>query len=126
VHGNAVAIEGWLLLVARRHVTSMADLTEAEAAELGPLLRRVSRALRASVDCAKTYVVEFSEHPDHRHVHVHVIPRSPELPDDQVGPGIFRNLGVDEDRRVPEERMNEIAGMVLKHLPVPSGDAPDG
>ena len=48
----------------------------------------------------KTYVIQFAEHPEHRHVHVHVVPRAPGLADDQVGPGVFQFLGVDaSDRR---------------------------
>ncbi|MBV9581560.1 MAG: hypothetical protein JO057_23530 [Chloroflexi bacterium] len=64
----------------------------------------------------KTYVVQFAEHPQHPHVHVHVIPRSAGLPHEQRGPGIFALLGVDEDGSVPEARMNEIALELRRHL----------
>lgn len=109
VHCDDSAIEGWMVLVARRHITSVADLTNAEALELGPLLKRVSLALHEVVGCPKTYVVQFAEHPLHPHVHVHVIPRAADLADEHRGPGIFEQLGVGEDRRVREPRMDEIA-----------------
>lgn len=35
VHCYGVSIDGWLVLVCRRHVEAVADLTEVEAAALG-------------------------------------------------------------------------------------------
>jgi diadenosine tetraphosphate (Ap4A) HIT family hydrolase len=116
VHCDDSAIEGWMVLVVRRHITSVAGLTIAEAAELGPLLKKVSQALQEVVGCAKTYIVQFAEHPLHPHVHVHVIPRAADLADEHRGPRIFSQLGVGEERRVPEERMDEIAVAMQRAL----------
>jgi diadenosine tetraphosphate (Ap4A) HIT family hydrolase len=115
-HAFGTAVEGWIVLVLRRHVTAIADLTEQEAGDLGLLIRDVSRALHATTGCAKTYIAQFAEHPQHRHVHVHVIPRDPDLDDEQRGPRIFGRLGVPEDRCVPEDRMNQIAESMARHL----------
>ncbi|MBK5223358.1 MAG: HIT domain-containing protein [Acidimicrobiia bacterium] len=109
VHAYDTSIEGWLVLVARRHVTAVADLTADEALELGPMIRWVSLALAEVTGCEKTYVVQFAEHPEHPHVHVHVIARPPDLAPELQGPGIFGALGVPEAERVSEERMDEIA-----------------
>src|SRR3954462_10859640 len=68
-HAFGSAIEGWTELIVRRHITSVAPLDDHEAAELGPLIRDVSKAVQAVVGCDKTYVVQFAEHPDHPHVH---------------------------------------------------------
>ena len=84
-------------------------MTADEAAELGPLVKEVSRAVQEVVDCDKTYVVQFAEHQDHPHVHVHVIPRARDLPHEHQGPRVFSLLGVPKDATVPDERMNEIA-----------------
>ncbi|MGA8117562.1 MAG: HIT domain-containing protein [Actinocatenispora sp.] len=116
VHCAPTSMAGWLVLVTRRHVTAVADLTDDEARELGPMVRNVSRALHGAVGCAKTYVVQFAEHPDHPHVHVHVVPRADDLPAAERGPGVFAHLGVPADRQVPEERMNEIAAEVRRRL----------
>ncbi len=112
VHAYNTSIVGWIVLVLRRHVTSMSQPTDAEARELGPLVMRISRALEACTGCAKTYMAQFGEHPLHPHVHVHVIPRPGNLSDDQIGPGIFSRLGVAEAERVPQDRMNEVAHAV--------------
>lgn len=109
VHSFNTSLEGWLVLVARRHIAALADMTEAEAEELGPLVRRVSLALHAVTGCEKTYVVQFAESPDHRHVHVHVVPRMADQPLERRGPGVFGYLGADESDCIDEVRMNELA-----------------
>jgi diadenosine tetraphosphate (Ap4A) HIT family hydrolase len=103
------------VLVLRRHVATLAEMTDEEAGELGPLVKLVSRTLAEVVGCAKTYVAQFAEDPLHRHVHFHVIPRAPDQLEEFRGPGVFAALGVPEERCVPEERMNVIAAaMALK------------
>src|SRR4051794_19970165 len=86
VHSFDSSLLGWLVLIPRRHIESMADLTDAEAASLGPLVRDLSVALQTAVGCNKTYVVQFSES-EGGHVHVHVIARMPDMPDEARGPG---------------------------------------
>lgn len=117
VHCDSTSLLGWIVLVVRRHVAAVADLTDAETAALGPLVRDVSRALHEQVGCEKTYVVQFAEHPQHRHVHVHVVPRPRALADDEVGPGIFKFLGVDDASRVSEMEMNTFAAALRAALP---------
>jgi diadenosine tetraphosphate (Ap4A) HIT family hydrolase len=109
VHSFNTALLGWLVLVARRHVEAVADLTEEEALELGALVRRVSQAIHATTGCAKTYVVQFAEAAGHAHVHVHLIARMPDLPADRRGPRIFGYLGVPDEERVSEAAMDHLA-----------------
>ncbi len=116
VHAFGTSVEGWLVLVARRHITCMAEMTDGEAASLGPLIREVSRALHAVLGCEKTYVVQFAEHPDHPHVHVHVIARARDLPFEWRGPGIFGRTRSNADESVSTERMDDIAARVSAEL----------
>ena len=66
---------GWLVVLPRRHLLALDELTPAEAADLGPLLRTVTSALRAVTDCEKTYVALFAEAEGFGHVQFHVLPR---------------------------------------------------
>jgi diadenosine tetraphosphate (Ap4A) HIT family hydrolase len=116
VHSYDSALPGWLVLVARRHVIAIDELTEEEACELGLLLRRVSLALKAAVGCLKTYVAQFAEAAEHPHVHFHVIPRMADQPPERRGPRVFEYLGAPPDQRVPEEEMNRIALKVRESL----------
>lgn len=111
-HSYNTSLPGWLVLVARRHIEAIDELTDAEAAELGVLLRRTSAALREVTGCVKTYVCQFAEQAEHPHVHFHVIPRLADQPDDRRGPRVFAYLGVPDEARVSEERMNAIAAEV--------------
>lgn len=78
---------GWLLVVPRRHVEQVAELTDAEARSLGPLLRETADALRAETGAAKTYVACFAEVVPH--LHFHVIARASDAPEDTRGPRAF-------------------------------------
>lgn len=116
VHAFNTSLPGWLVLVARRHVASIDELTDEEAAELGVLLRRASVALREITGCVKTYVMQFAEAEGHGHVHFHIVPRMADQPKERRSTKIFGYLGVPEEERVAEEQMNEIAAVVGRYL----------
>ncbi|MFZ6029724.1 MAG: HIT family protein [Chloroflexota bacterium] len=122
-HCNATTIPGWLVLVARRHIEAIDQLTNEEALELGVLLHRMSIALKEVVRCTKTYVVQFAEAEGHNHVHFHVIPRMIDQPEERKGPKVFNYLGISEQERVSEAVMNNIAGQIqaiIVHENIPS------
>jgi diadenosine tetraphosphate (Ap4A) HIT family hydrolase len=116
VHSYNTALPGWLVLVVRRHIEAIDELTDEEAVELGVLLRRVSMALKEITGCLKTYVIQFAEMAEHPHVHFHLVPRMANQPEDRCSTKIFGYLGVPEEERVSEETMNEIATKVQKFL----------
>jgi diadenosine tetraphosphate (Ap4A) HIT family hydrolase len=76
-HAFGTSLPGWLVLVPRHHTVALDDLTADEAADLGPLLRAVSSALRDVVRCRKTYVALFAEAEGFQHIHFHITPASP-------------------------------------------------
>ncbi|GAA0667794.1 hypothetical protein GCM10010193_19420 [Kitasatospora atroaurantiaca] len=113
-HAFGTAVPGWLVLVPRRHVTSLADLTDAEAADLGLWQVRLSRALVAVTGCAKTYVAQFAEAEGFAHVHFHLVPRAPDLPSDLRGPRVFSLLGAEP--QVNPSEMDDLAAELTKFL----------
>jgi diadenosine tetraphosphate (Ap4A) HIT family hydrolase len=115
-HAYDTSLEGWIVLLLRRHAATLAELTAEEASELGRLVMLVSRALADVTGCAKTYVAQFAEDPQHRHVHFHVIPVPLDNPEELRSYRIFARLGVPKDHRVPEERMNELAAAMAVTL----------
>lgn len=108
-HCYETALPGWLVLVARRHIASLAELTDEEAIELGQLIHNVSFALKEITGCVKTYVLQFAESPEHQHVHFHIVPRMVDLPEDHRATQIFKYLSVPENERVSQGEMNSIA-----------------
>lgn len=109
VHAFNTSLPGWLVVVSMRHVASFADLTEEEALSFGPFLHNVSRALQELTGAVKTYTILFAEHPEHPHVHFHVVPRMGDMPDDKRSLRVFDYLGVPEAETVPLETRNALA-----------------
>jgi diadenosine tetraphosphate (Ap4A) HIT family hydrolase len=116
VHSYNTSLPGWLVLVARRHMAAIDEMSEEEAVELGRLIRHVSLALKEATGCVKTYVSQFAEAADHPHVHFHIVPRMADQPEDRRGPNIFRYLGVPKEEKVDEARMNQLAAQVRQIL----------
>jgi diadenosine tetraphosphate (Ap4A) HIT family hydrolase len=108
-HAFNSTLPGWLVLVPRRHVTTIAELTDDEAAALGTWQVRLSRALHEVTGCVKTYVMQFAEQEGFAHVHFHVVPRMPDLPVDRRGPGIFRYLDPPPGERLREAQRDNLA-----------------
>src|SRR4051812_36291764 len=88
-HALDSALPGWLILLPRRHVTAIAELSDAEAATLGSWQVRLSRALGAVTGCVKTYVVQFAEKEGFSHVHFHLVPRLADQPSGRRGPAVL-------------------------------------
>jgi diadenosine tetraphosphate (Ap4A) HIT family hydrolase len=116
VHASDTSLLGWMCLVVRRHIASVDELTDAEANELGPLLRDVSLFLKCDLGCLKTYVMQFAEHPDHPHVHFHVVPRAPDMPAEHRGANVFAYLSVEDSERVTEPDMNALASRLREQF----------
>jgi diadenosine tetraphosphate (Ap4A) HIT family hydrolase len=108
-HAFNSALPGWLVLVPRRHVTAVAELTAAEAQALGTWQVRLSRALHEVLGCQKTYIAQFAEAAGFSHVHFHVVARPPDLAPELRGPRVFGLLGPADRPPVSSERMDEIA-----------------
>ena len=110
------SLPGWLVLVPLEHVHSFDELSGGAMAELGLLVGDLSAALRDVVGCEKTYVMQFSEAPGFSHLHVHLVPRMKDQPQDRLGPAVFGYLGADEAAWVATHDMDRIAREVGAHV----------
>ena len=109
-HAFGTRLPGWLVVVPRRHVIALDELSDEEMAGLGPLLRSLTSALRNVTGCSKTYVALFAEAEGYAHVHFHVVPRMPGFTDEQRGPkSLHAFLGAQGADAVPDEEMDRIA-----------------
>jgi diadenosine tetraphosphate (Ap4A) HIT family hydrolase len=79
---------GELIVKLRRHAESVAELTDAEAAVLGPLLRAAVDAVQRVVRPERVYVAAFSERV--RHVHFYVLPRTAAMPAGHVLSDVYK------------------------------------
>jgi diadenosine tetraphosphate (Ap4A) HIT family hydrolase len=116
-HAFGTALAGWTVVLPLRHVTSLDQLTAAEAADLGPLLHAVTSALMQVTGCEKTYVALFAEVEGFEHVHFHVIPRHAGQDPGLRGPRVFGLLGGDPARHIPASVRDQVAASVAAALP---------
>lgn len=122
VHAFNSTLPGWLVLLPVRHITSFTELTPEAADELGGLVRRLGLALEAVTGCVKTYLMQFSEAEGFSHLHLHLVPRHADHPDDARGPRVFAYLTDDEAQWLPEAERDDIARSVRGALAI-SGKA---
>ena len=116
VHAFNSTLPGWLILLPTRHVTAFTELTPEAADELGGLVRRLSVALETVTGCVKTYLMQFSEAEGFSHLHLHLVPRLPEQPEDVRGPRVFAYLSEDQAAWLPEAERDRIAVAVRAAL----------
>jgi diadenosine tetraphosphate (Ap4A) HIT family hydrolase len=80
-------VPGWVTIVPRRHITFAAELSDAEAQTIGPLLRRATKAIRDTVACEKVYTVAFGELFPHWHLLLMAVPAA--MREQARGPALF-------------------------------------
>jgi diadenosine tetraphosphate (Ap4A) HIT family hydrolase len=113
-----IPMAGWLVLKPLRHVEALADLSSDEAAAIGPLVRRITRAMDAVMQPAKVYLCQFSEAEHFAHIHFHLIPRRADTPSEQRGPAVFALLSAARagNNLAPVEEAERLAAAVRSRL----------
>jgi diadenosine tetraphosphate (Ap4A) HIT family hydrolase len=91
-HAYPTKLVGWVVLVLKRHAEAMHELSADECLEMGALIGRTARALRAEMGCDTEYVACVAEAVHLHHVHIHLVPRQADLPQDLQGPRSFALL----------------------------------
>ena len=105
--GQSTVYLGYLMVETKRHIPSLADLTDTEAQALGLLVARLSRALKAGEGAEHVYAFVLGHHVPH--LHIHVVPRYPGTPRKYWG------VNVDEWPDAPRGGPKEIE-MVCERL----------
>lgn len=108
-HAFNSALRGWLVVLPIRHVTSFTELSPQAADELGGLVRRCSLALESVTGCAKTYLMQFSEAEGFHHLHLHLVPRMSDQPENARGPKVFTYLDADEQEWISTDDQDALA-----------------
>ena len=116
VHAFNSTLPGWLVVLPTRHVTSFTQLTPEAADELGGLVRRLGAALEVVTGCVKTYLMQFSEAEGFSHLHLHLVPRLADQPEDARGPRVFAYLADDEARWMSEVDRDRVSLAVREAL----------
>ena len=107
-HAYPTKLRGWLVIVLRRHVEALHEVTAAEFRDFALVLERTVRVLRDVLSCEKEYVACFAELEHFKHVHFHVIPRATDLPADLMGTKSFALLQVTESEAVSRAEVRSL------------------
>lgn len=78
---------GWVVVMTRRHANGFDHAAPDVLADFGPILGRVSAAVRAATGAERVYVIHFGEVVEH--LHVLLAPRTPDLPVDRRGAALI-------------------------------------
>lgn len=68
-------VPGYSFLNSRRHIPYITDLDGDEAATLGPVLARITRAIRVATGASLIYLHVFGD--GAAHLHMHLVPHQP-------------------------------------------------
>ncbi len=104
-HAYPCRLKGWLVLVLRRHAESLHELEPEEFRELAELQYQLARLLFQELGCEKEYSVCLAEAEHFHHIHFHLVPKPPGLPDELKATKIFALLAVEEKDAIPPDEI---------------------
>ncbi len=91
-HAYPTALLGWLVIVSKRHVEALHELTDEEWSELAKLQSKTVRAFREYFSADKEYTACFAEQAGFAHIHFHMMPRTQDVPPELWGSKVFAML----------------------------------
>lgn len=113
-HAYPSALKGWLVVVLKRHVEALHELTAEEFIELGTIQARATKLLFSVLDCEKEYVMCLAEGEGFHHIHVHIVPKPRDLPPELKATRIFAMLKVTPDEAVPPDEIRAFCELLHK------------
>lgn len=96
---------GWLVILPKRHIEALHELTREEFLELAEIEYRLVQVMHVDSSIQKEYLMCFAEGQGFHHVHIHVVPRPVDLPAELKGPRIFAFLAVDEEHAIATQEL---------------------
>ena len=110
------AVAGWLLLQSRRHIGDSSEMSAAEAASFGPVLKRTSQVVREVTGALRIYMGSLNE--GNPHFHTHILPRLPEMPNGALGWNAFglSGLAAKGEVRADQEQVSRVLAEIRDRL----------
>jgi diadenosine tetraphosphate (Ap4A) HIT family hydrolase len=104
-HAYPSAHTGWLVIVLRRHAEALHELSDAEFDELARIQARLTRLLHQELGSEKEYLAFYAEMEHFRHVHLHMVAKTPGWPEHLLGTKSFALLKVSAAEAIPPEEI---------------------
>jgi diadenosine tetraphosphate (Ap4A) HIT family hydrolase len=96
---------GWLVILAKRHIEALHELSREEFQELAEIEYRLVQVMSTDISVQKEYMMCFAEGEGFQHVHIHVVPKPIDLPDEVKGPRIFARLDISAEQAIPAQEL---------------------
>lgn len=96
---------GWLVIVPKRHVEALHELSREEFQELAEIQYRLAQVMSTDPAVQKEYMMCFAEGEGFHHVHIHIVPKPGDLPAEVKGPRIFARLAISEENALPASEL---------------------
>lgn len=96
---------GWLVILPKRHVEALHELTREEFLELAEIEYKLVQVMHTDPSVQKEYLMCFAEGEGFHHVHIHVVPKPANLPARLKGPRVFALLAVDAKHAIPAREL---------------------
>ncbi len=106
-HAYPSRLKGWLVLIVKRHVEALHDLSRDEFVELAELQTQAIRILHAELDCEKEYVACFAKADHFQHIHFHLVAKPRGWPSELKGTKIFAMLNTTEAEAVTPHEIRD-------------------
>jgi diadenosine tetraphosphate (Ap4A) HIT family hydrolase len=107
-HAYPCRLKGWLVLVLKRHVEALHELSQGEFRELADLQHKLARLLRDELDCEKEHSICLAEAEHFHHIHFHLVPKPKNLPDELRATRIFAMLHPEETDAIPPDEIRKL------------------
>lgn len=96
---------GWLVILPKRHIEALHELSREEFQELAEIQYKLVQVMHMDGAVQKEYMMCFAEGEGFSHVHIHLVPKSYDLPAELKGPRIFGRLAVDNEHAIPASEL---------------------
>lgn len=107
-HAYPCALEGWLVIVLKRHCEEFHAMTQEEYADLADVQIKTIAVLHQYFQSEKEYIFCFAEAPGFKHIHFHVVPKHAQFDPQYMGAKVFHYLKSPEEDWIPKTRIQEI------------------
>mmetsp|Transcript_1231 Transcript_1231/g.2161 ORF Transcript_1231/g.2161 Transcript_1231/m.2161 type:complete len:179 (+) Transcript_1231:80-616(+) len=116
--GDPVGVEGHLQLVAKRHFQGPSDMTDAEAATVGLILRHCEHILQQVTGASNIYTAALGSQYPHFHVHMVPVSKGTVMPEQGVEWDTFlqEKLAADGKLSVSDPKCAEIANKFKRQM----------
>ncbi|QBD78043.1 HIT family protein [Ktedonosporobacter rubrisoli] len=104
-HAYPTSHPGWLVILPRRHIEALHELSKEEFQELAEIEYKLVQAMHTDPAVQKEYMMCFAEGQGFHHVHIHVVPKPANLPEHLKGPRIFELLKVEGEQALSAEAL---------------------